>query len=255
VAATIIDDAPSPTREHHQSRVRLMFAASLLAFGVAAASAASTATRPQTVLEVGAGAATSGPDAAAAPAIADPGAAIESWLGDHRDQLFRGAPSTYVGTCESATTDGLCSTETEDLGDAQVHTVGVTATDWGADVLVERNAADGSWQVTGVEAWPALGDRYDGPRWSPTTAITTWWTDDAKAETMYGAGAVHLRSCDEAAAATAGTGQPLLCSALVEDTGATRVYDSGQVGRPADVRITVAAQPDRTWTVTETLAR
>jgi hypothetical protein len=56
-------------------------------------------------------------------------------------------------------------------------------------------------------------------------------------------------------AATAGTGQPLLCSALVEDTGATRVYDSGQVGRPADVRITVAAQPDRTWTVTETLAR
>lgn len=233
-----------------------MFAASLLAFGVAAASAASTAHRPETVLEVGAGAATSG-GAAAAPAVADPAAAIESWLGDHRDQLFQGAPTDYVGPCDSAATDGLCSTVTEDLGDAQVHTVGVTATDWGADVLVERSAADGSWQVTGIEAWPALGDRYDGPRWSPTTAITTWWTEDAKAETMYGAGAVHLRSCDEAEAASTGgvTGQALLCSTLVEDTGATRVYDSGRVGRPADVRITVAAQPDRTWTVTETLAR
>jgi hypothetical protein len=252
VAALAIDDASTHTHEHHRSRLRVSLVASLVAFGVAIAAGASTVRHDETVLDVATGgAATTG----AAPGTAsDAGAAIESWLADHHDQLFAGAPSSYVGSCATDAV-GLCSTMTDDLGDAQVHIVGVTASDWGADVLVEQGA-DGTWQVTGVEAWPALGDRYDGAPWSPTTAITSWWYGDDRAATMYGADAIHLARCDDApVTAGADDAQPLLCSTLVEDGGTTRVYDSGLAGHPADVRITLERQPDRTWAVVETLAR
>lgn len=255
--AVLTLDAPTSTPEAHRSRIRVALAAGLLALGVAAVAAADAAAPDQRVLEVSTPAGT-GTGAAPAPAAAappDPSTAVASWLEAHRDDLFAGAPDTYLGSCADPTpadAPGLCSAMTEDLGDTQVHVVGVHASDAGADVLVEQT--DDGWQVAAVSPWPALGERYDGAPWSPSTAITSWWAEDERAATMYGQSAVHLPHCDLADDAAAAQ-QPLLCSTLVEDAGATRVYDTGLVGRPADVQVTVTEQADRTWVVSEALAR
>ena len=238
-------DALTPASEAHRSRIRTLVIAALVAFGIAGMAAVDVAVPDRRILEVSTGAS----GGAAQPPAAE--AAVHSWLTQHATELFPGAPaSTAVGTCGAADGGGLCSAMTEDLGAAQVHLVGVDATDAGADVLVEQTAS--GWEVTAVAAWPTLGERYDGPPWSPTTAITAWWLTDERAATMYGEGATHLRTCDDAAP---GTTQPLLCSTLVEDAGTTRTYDTGLAGRPADVRVTVTEQADGTWAITDALAR
>jgi hypothetical protein len=175
----------------------------------------------------------------ATPTPAPPTDAIEHWLAANREDVFPGAAGGYLGTCPTdgpGYTVGLCSALVEDLGDVQIHLVGAYATDWGADLLLERTV-DG-WRVAEVAPWPELGVRHDGPPWSPLTAVTGWWADQ---------GAIHLRSCDDAVGAA--TGQELRCSTLVEADGARRVYDSGVAGAPAEVRVTVVRQADRTWAV------
>jgi len=176
--------------------------------------------------------------------------AIGTWLEVNRHEVFPGATGPYLGACPATSAEvliGLCSSLSEDLGDVRIHRVGVYATDWGADVLLESTPA--GWTVTAVSRWPELGTRYDGAPWSPVTAITGWWFD--RAEARFGAGAVHLHGCSDAEGAME-TGQPLLCSTLVErsDDGARRVYDSGLVGEDPVVRIEVERRTDHTWTVT-----
>ena len=192
------------------------------------------------------------------PAASTTTDAIDGWLAANRDDVFTGAEGPYAGTCPTTTPAtqliGLCSSLREDLGDVQLHTVGVWASDWGADLLLVRDDA-GSWAVEGASPWPQLGTRYDGSPWSPLTAITTWWFDRAPAR--YGAGAVHLQSCSDALAVTGAdvtTAQPLLCSTLVEADGATRTYDSGLAGQPPDVRFVLTERSDHTWAVTDTTA-
>lgn len=173
--------------------------------------------------------------------------AIEHWLTEHSD-----LSAEYTGSCaDTGTVGAVCSSLQEDLGDIEIHVVGLHATDAGMDVLLERD--NGGWAVASTAPWPELGEPYDGPPWSPMTAITAWWSERA-ADAYEAPDAVHLPSCDDADGIPT-TEQTLLCSTLVEDLGDTRVYDSGRAGAPADVRITVAEQPDRTWAVTETLAR
>lgn len=175
--------------------------------------------------------------------------AIARWLAE-TDPV----PTTpYTGTCaDSGSVGMLCSSRHEALGDEEIHVVGLHATDAGMDVLLER--ADGRWTVVDAAPWPDLGAPHAGPPWSPTTAITAWWSE--RATDVYGSpDAVHLPTCADGDGLAAAGGQTLLCSTLVEDVDGTRVYDSGRVGAPADVRITVVRQPDRTWAVTDTLAR
>lgn len=202
-------------------------------------------------------------DGASVTAVADevsPVAAVEHWLEGAREDVFPGATGPYLGECPTDApgfTVGLCSRLTEDLGNVQLHLVGAYATDWGADLLLERGA-DG-WAVTDVSPWPELGTPSFGTPWSPLTAIAAWWTRDAvpNLTERFGEGAVHLRSCDDAReVADAATGQPLVCSVLV-DTGLTgdgarqRVYRSGLVDAPPSVRVSVTEQPDHTWLVSE----
>lgn len=173
--------------------------------------------------------------------------AIERWLTENSD-----LPAEYTGSCADTATPGtVCSSLQEELDDVEIHIVGLHASDAGMDVLLERD--NGGWTVASAAPWPELGEPYDGPPWSPMTAITAWWSERA-ADAYEAPDAVHLPSCDDADGIST-TEQTLLCSTLVEDLGDTRVYDSGRAGAPADVRITVVEQPDRTWAVTETLAR
>lgn len=196
-------------------------------------------------------------DGASVTAIAtvSPATAIDRWLVEAREDVFPGAPGAYLGACPADTpgfTVGLCSRLSEDLGTLQIHAVGVYATDWGADVLLERGA--NGWAVIDVSPWPQLGSLYFGPPWSPMTAIGAWWSDGAvpSATERFGAGAVHLRSCTEATeVADVGTGQPLLCSALVEERNGARVYESGLADRPFTVRLVVTEQPRHAWRVTD----
>ena len=184
----------------------------------------------------------------AAAGTDDRAAAIERWLTE-----TDAVPSTpYTGSCADTGTVGmLCSSPQEELGDVEIHAVGLHASDAGVDVLLER--ADGGWTVADAAPWPELGAPYAGPPWSPMTAITAWWSE--RAADVYGSpDAVHLPSCADADGLAA-SGQTLLCSTLVDELGDTRVYDSGRAGAPADVRITVVQQADSTWAVTETLAR
>lgn len=173
--------------------------------------------------------------------------AIGAWLDTEAETGAFPDPDDYAGACPSPS-GTLCSSLVDDLGPTQVHRLGVSATDWGVDVLLKQTGS--AWSVAAVTPWPDLGDRYDGPPWSPVTAITTWWTEDDRAGSMYGSGAVHLPSCE---VATTADDQPLLCSTLVEDGDATRTYDSGRIGAPPDVRLTVTRQADGTWLVTDTL--
>ena len=168
-------------------------------------------------------------------------AAIGAWV----DEQGEGA---YAGECHDGVT-GICSSLVEDLGDVQIHVVGPYATDLGTDVLL-RSTSDG-WEVAGVSPWPQPGDRYDGAPWSPTTAITAWWADGDRAALQYGATMPHVADCADAAEVDA----PVLCSTLVEEDGARRTYDSGRAGAPADVRIVLEENADRTWSVVDTLAR
>lgn len=230
-----------------RSRAMALTMASILAFTFALAVALSGGGAPATV------------DLDTTATISQPHAAISAWLDDQGDVAFgeAGAGAAYLGECRDdapAGTTGLCSRLVDDLGDTQVHIVGVAASDIGVDVLLEQTG-DGRWRVAAVAPWPAPGDStaYAGAPWSPTTAITRWWAD--RAADVYGAGAVHLPSCEDATPHDANAEPRQLCSTLAEDHGATRVYESGRAGAPADVRITVAERPDRTWQVTETLAR
>ena len=147
----------------------------------------------------------------------------------------------------------LCSSLLEELGERQIHTIGVFATDWGADLLLGRaneNGGNESWSVVDAAPWPALdAPGPHGPPWSPLTAIAAWWAD--RAEARYGPGAVHLRDCSEAAALAAQVDQPLLCSTLERSNGERHRTDlSGVAGEEPDVVLTVAAAGDHTWTVT-----
>ena len=184
-----------------------------------------------------------------APSVA-PVEAIDRWLTANRDAIFPGADGPFLGTCPERTsgpTIGLCSSLREDLGEVQLHSVGAFATDWGADLLLERSGAR-AWVVTGVSPWPQLGMRYDGSPWSPVTAITAWWHERAAAR--YGPGAAHLRSCSDAVPTADATAQPLLCSVLIDARDGVRTYASGLAGAPPDVELTVVERPDRTWLVT-----
>lgn len=202
-------------------------------------------------------------DDGASVTVADdvsPTVVIGRWLEEARDDLFPVADGPFLGECPHdapGLTVGLCSRLIEDLGAVQIHLVGVYATDWGADVLLERGA-DG-WTVIDESPWPELGSPSFGPPWSPTTAIAAWWSRDAapSATERFGEHAVHLRSCAEAReVADAPTGQPLLCSSLVEsrmtgDGARQRAYLSGRVDAPPAARIAVTEQPDHTWLVTD----
>lgn len=202
-------------------------------------------------------------DGASVTTVADdvsPMLAVGLWLEESRDDVFPGADGPYLGECpsdSSGATVGLCSRLTEDLGNVQIHLVGAYATDWGADVLLERGA-DG-WTVIDVSPWPELGSPSFGPPWSPSTAIAAWWSHDAvpSVTERFGERAVHLRSCTEAReVADAPTGQPLLCSAVTEsrrtgDGARLRIYLSGLVDAPPVVRLAVTEQPDHTWFVTD----
>lgn len=176
--------------------------------------------------------------------------AVETYLAEARAELFPTYEEPYIGTCPtSGDARGLCSALLEDLGDLRIHTVGVYATDWGADLLLERVRS--GWQVIDSSPWPELGaaDAF-GPPWSPQTTIAEWWS--TRSEPVYGPDTVHLRSCGEAGeVAAGGTGQTILCSTLVDDQGDVRVYRSGRVGSDAAVYLRLVEADDHTWSVRE----
>jgi hypothetical protein len=189
-----------------------------------------------------------------APALAPdpPVAVIGTWLVEHRQLLFPGYDEPYVGRCPvggGGPAEGLCSAPFEDLGDLQIHQVGVVATNWGADILLERTAA--GWWVVDWSAWPMPETPGFRPVWSPQSSIAAWW--EGRAEAAYGSGAVHVHGCAQALeVAGSGTGQPILCSSLVEDRGMQRIYASGLAGEPADVHLLVTRGADHRWTVDAT---
>ena len=189
-----------------------------------------------------------------------PTAAIRHWLEQSRDEVFPGFAGPFIGECPvdaPGVTVGLCSRLVEDLGTVQIHLVGVYATDWGADVLVEGGSE--GWTVIDEAPWPELGTPSFGPPWSPLTAIAAWWSDDAvpSAAERFGEHAVHLRSCAEAReVADAPTEQPLLCSTIDESQRTSegmrvRTYLSGLLDASPAVRIAVTEQPDHVWLVTD----
>lgn len=196
--------------------------------GVAAAAAALAALVGAVLLVESAGstlpvAAGSGPE---------PVEVIGGWLAEHREDAFPGAEGGYLGTCPEeapAGTVGLCSALREDLDDRQIHLAGAYATDWGADLLLER--VDGAWAVVDWEPWPALDARSYGPPWSPLAAIGEWWA--ARTDVA------HVGACP------AETVEGLLCSTFVRGDGDVRRYRSG------DRELVATAAPDGTWVVTE----
>jgi len=173
--------------------------------------------------------------------------AIATWVALHRGELFRGSTGQYEGSCATWQPPGsLCSSRTEDLGQAEIHMIGVYATDDGVDLLLTYGV--GGWSVTRWAPWPELGTPSYGAPWSPQTTIATWWATHVDAMGL--SGAVHISSCDTAAEVVAnGIGQPILCSTLVADTGTTRTYRSGLVGNAPEVELVLERHDDSTWTV------
>ena len=180
-----------------------------------------------------------------------PTEAIETWFDGHRDELFPTNTDPYAGKCPASYDERflgtICSTLLEDLGAHQIHIIGVWATDWGGDLLLERSGS--AWRVVGAEAWPDLGDpTHFGPPWSPLTAIGAWWAEHG-ATYFDAASVVHVRDCADATPAT-GSEQVIVCSSLVRDQGTVRTYSSGRVNEPPRVVLEVEKAPDETWTVT-----
>ena len=177
------------------------------------------------------GAQTAPSTAAGAPG-SPPVDVIADWLAANRDEVFPGADGGEIGTCPAdapAGTVGLCSALREDLGDRQIHLAGAYATDWGADVLLERTAA--GWAVVDWVPWPEGGTTWFGPPWSPLAAIGEWWSTRSDLP--------HIGACPPEPI------EGVLCSALVDVDGDVRRYRSG------DLELVTTAQPDGTWVVTE----
>ena len=236
--AALSFDAHDRRRGAIRSRAVVSVVAAFMILTATAAVAVSAARSTRT-LEIG--------TTSAAPGPSD---AIATWVMQDAGDTLGAGDATYLGTCtDDMAPDeaGLCSALVEDLGDTQIHLVGLPASDWGADVLVER-VDDGTWRVAAAAPWPDLGAEHRGPPWSPTAAIGAWWS--TRAADYYGVDIPHLASCADAVA-----GEQALCSTVVELSETERTYDSGLVGRPADVRITLVEQPDHTWLVSDTLAR
>jgi hypothetical protein len=172
------------------------------------------------------------PPVAAGASPSAPADAVAAWV--------EGEGETYAGACaEGVGYDGWCSRLVEDLGDRQIHLAGPYATDSGADLLLERSP-DG-WVVVDSAPWPPVGeDGYLGPPWSPQTAIAAWWAAELP-------GAVHLRSCAEAAEVAAqAPGQTFLCSTETDDG----TWRSGPVGSDDQVVLVLTENADRTFSAT-----
>lgn len=163
----------------------------------------------------------------------EPVEVVADWLAATRDEVFPGAEGGLLGTCPAeapAGTVGLCSSLREDLGDRQIHLAGAYATDWGADVLLERRA-DGAWAVVDWVPWPEGGTEWFGPPWSPLAAIGEWWSTRSDVS--------HIGACP------AEPVEGVLCSTFVGGDGDVRRYRSG------DLELGATAQPDGTWRVSE----
>lgn len=172
------------------------------------------------------------PSAAAGAPGSPPVDVIREWLATNRDEVFPGAAGGEIGTCREeapAGTVGLCSALREDLGDRQIHLAGAYASDWGADLLLERTAV--GWAVVDWVPWPSGGTQWFGPPWSPLAAIGQWWSTRSDLP--------HIGAC--LAEPVEGT----LCSTLVDATGDVRRYESGGIALVAEAR------PDGTWVVSE----
>lgn len=157
---------------------------------------------------------------------------IAEWLAANRDEAFPGAEGGEIGTCPDeapAGTVGLCSALREDLGDRQIHLTGAYATDWGADLLLERTAS--GWAVVDWAPWPEGGTRWFGPPWSPLAAIGEWWSTRSELP--------HVGACP------AEPVEGVLCSTFVGSEGDVRRYRSG------DLDLVAEAQADGTWVVSE----
>jgi hypothetical protein len=163
--------------------------------------------------------------------------AIESWAAEHRDEVFPGFEGELAGPCREGLQDVLCTIPREDLGPRRITAIGVAASDWGADLLLER--ADERWTVVDVWRWD-LESGAVGPPFSPLTALAEWWSTTEP-------GTVLVRECEQIDPAT--MDQELVCAVLVESDDETRTY---RTGPPPDVdehEVELRHEPDDTWAV------
>ena len=186
-----------------------------------------------------------------APATIDD--AIAAWVASARATVFPTYEGAYVGACpaDASTTPGLCSMFREDLGTRRIYGVGASASDWGADVLVEREGAAG-WAVIASAPWPNLGDNdagWFGPPWSPHTAIRRWLSTDTSG--TFPANAVYVGEAGSEAA-IAGPDQTLLYGTLVSVSGETRVYAVFAQAEVVRLYLRTVEGLEHAWTVTAT---
>ena len=163
--------------------------------------------------------------------------AVEAWLVEHRSEVFAGYEGELVGECTDGLLEGLCTIPREDLGVRKIEAVGVAASDWGADLLLERG--EGGWAVVDVWAWD-LESGEAGPPFSPLTALAGWWSTTAP-------GVTFVRECEQADPAD--IDQELVCAELVEADDETRTYRTGPPPAVDEHVVELHHQPDHTWTV------
>jgi hypothetical protein len=163
--------------------------------------------------------------------------AIASWVAARRAEVFPGFAGAYVGPCREGVLDVVCSIDREDLGVRRIVGVGVAASDWGADVLLERGTA--GWRAVEHWTWDLEGGE-PGPPFSPLTALAEWWaTTDP--------GVTFIRDCAEVDPSI--TGQRFVCAELVEAQDEVRTYVTGPPQDVHELEVVLRHNQDHTWTV------
>jgi hypothetical protein len=196
---------------------------------------------------------------------ATPEDGIRAWLAGHRDEVFPTYEGAYIGACpESGAAQGICSIARDDLGARQIHGVGVYATNWGAELLLERStggpaAPDAGWRVIATWPWGDPGDAEDppvyGPPWSPHTAIAEWWAGHGADRYPGRPPVTYVHDCDTSGADPSITEQTLVCSTLERATDERRVYRTGLLAGAAGpswadaVTLVLDHRPDHAWAV------
>jgi hypothetical protein len=199
-----------------------------------------------------------GDEPSTAVVTATPQDGIRAWLAGHRAEVFPTYDGDYIGVCpESGAAQGICSMARDDLGARQIHGVGVYATNWGAELLLERAAPATGWRVIATWPWGEPGDAEDppvyGPPWSPHAAIAEWWADNGADRYPGRPPVTYVHDCDASGADPSITEQTLVCSTLERATDARRVYRTGLLAdADADgdaVTLVLDHEPDHTWAV------
>lgn len=162
--------------------------------------------------------------------------AIEQWVVAHRDTEFPGFDGEFAGPCEDGVLDVLCTIPREDLGVRKIVGVGVASSDWGADLLLQRD--DAGWAA--VESWSwDLESAALGPPFSPMTAIAEWWS-------TIDPGVVFVQDCSEVAGPTT---QDVVCAVLESGGDEVRRYRTGSPPTVDAHQLELRHQSDHSWVV------